>query len=644
MSKNEPTTVSADTRSRPDILNLPYQLLSDLAARLAFPYGMPLMAAFAAVVMMELAARTGLGDMGSFLLAANRPGPTAIMVVFLLLLAADALFGRLFLSLFALVPPLLLLAFISGQKRLYLADPLYPIDLPYGGRQVFELLPAMVEARPLAAVAMLAGVLAAAGGLAYAWLKLRPHLPVLNARARITRLAISLPLLAGFASIMDYREFSWTRSQLGIDPIVWDQTENYHHNGFLLAFLLNLPMASLNAPATYSAETIEGISSRMPALAGAGNRRPDVIMVMSESLWDPTRLKDVSLKPDPMSWMRRNFSGNVFSPEFGGMTPNVEFEALTGFSNAFLPTGAIPYQQYIRGPLPSLATYFGDQGYTTLALHPFQGWFWNRENVYRHLGFQTFLSEKNLPAFSKRGIFAADADFTEEMMRQADGLEDPFFMFAVTLQGHGPYEPNRYANNTITIDGPLSESARETVATYAQGVREADDSLRRLMHWAKQRKRETIIVFFGDHLPPLGSPYVETGTMQAEVPNRNAAPDVLLTGRETPLVIWSSRVGVKSSGVVSPAFLPYFVLKMAGKEDPYYTGVLGRLHEKYAVIDRHMLLKRDGTAVTDWNRSGDIDPDLRNMQLLQYDAMFGEGYGLERFFPSHAAQTEVSGS
>ena len=37
------------------------------------------------------------------------------------------------------------------------------------------------------------------------------------------------------------------------------------------------------------------------------------------------------------------------------MTANVEFEALTGFSNAFLPYGSIPYQQYEREPVPSLA-------------------------------------------------------------------------------------------------------------------------------------------------------------------------------------------------------------------------------------------------------------------------------------------------
>lgn len=627
-------------------LSLPYvrQGVSALAARLAFPYGMPLMFALAAVLVMETAARLGTGDLGAFLTAPNRPGPTAVMIVFLLLLIGDALFGRLFFSLVTVMPPLLVLAFVSGQKRVYLSDPLYPADLPFGARQVFELLPAMVEARPAAAVGTALGIAALLGALGFAWLRLRPRMPMLRTKDRLTRLALALPLLAGFASIMDYREQSWTRDRLGIIPIIWDQAENYRHNGFLLAFALNLPMASIASPAGYGAEAIDAIPARMPAIAGKSSGRPDVIMVMSESLWDPTRLANVTLSPDPLAWLRNKQSGNVFSPEFGGMTANVEFEALTGFSNAFLSAGSIPYQQYIRGSLPSLATFFRGEGYTTLALHPFQGWFWNRDAVYNHLGFQAFLSEENLPAFSKRGTFAADADFTEEMMRQADGLDQPFFMFAVTLQGHGPYEPHRYAQDTVAVEGPLSDAARATVSTYAQGVREADESLRRLMEWAKRRKRETIIVFFGDHLPPLGAAYVQSGTMPTEVPSRNAAPDVLQKGRETPLMIWSSRAGVKRAGTVSPSFLPYFTLKMAGFEHPYYTGVLGLTHEKYAVIDRHMLLKRDGSPVVDWNRDGREDATIRNLRLIQYDVMFGKGHSLDRFFPEQARLRAQAGS
>ena len=101
------------------------------------------------------------------------------------------------------------------------------------------------------------------------------------------------------------------------------------------------------------------------------DEKPDIIIVMSESFWDPTRLPGVKITPDPIANVRKLRSGSMFSPEFGGMTANVEFEALTGFSNAFLPYGSIPYQQYVRGTMPSLATFLKSEGYRTRAIHPF---------------------------------------------------------------------------------------------------------------------------------------------------------------------------------------------------------------------------------------------------------------------------------
>ena len=126
--------------------------------------------------------------------------------------------------------------------------------------------------------------------------------------------------------------------------------------------------------------------------------KPDIIVVMSESFWDPTLLPGTTITPDPMPNVRAVRSGSMFSPEFGGMTANVEFEALTGFSNAFLPYGSIPYQQYVRGPVPSLANFFRSEGYETTAIHPFEGWFWNREHVYDAFGFDRFLIDREAAA------------------------------------------------------------------------------------------------------------------------------------------------------------------------------------------------------------------------------------------------------
>ncbi|WEX75971.1 LTA synthase family protein [Sinorhizobium numidicum] len=592
--------------------------------------------AAALVFTVEFIVRQSFSDTAAYFMDPMRPAWTTIAAFFLVMLALDAAFGREHKAALLVAPLAIVPAFICQQKQVFLSDPLYPTDFLFG-RQIMELMPVLVKDRPWTAVGVVVGLIATVvtGGLLlrYAW----QNFPKLTRKERLARIAFALPLLVAFWNIMDYNQFSWIRDRLRVVPIMWDQTENYRHNGFALAFAINLPMANVSAPAGYMADAIDRIPVK-PLPAGTSHRgKPDVIVLMSESFWDPTRLPNVKLTPDPMPTVREMQAGNVFSPEFGGMTANVEFEALTGFSNAFLPYGSIPYQQYIRNPIPSLATFFRGEGYVSRAIHPFQGWFWNRTAVYKAFGFDMFKSEENMPAMQKRGIFASDESLTKEIIRQADALNDPFFFFAVTLQGHGPYEPNRYAKNTIKVEGNLPEGDRQVLATYAQGIKEADDSLKMLMDWAKQRDRETIIVLFGDHLPPLNTVYTSTGYMKDITAERKGPKDQMKAQHETPLVVWSNKTGPKKNiGTISPAFLSHQILKHAGYEHPYYTGFLGKVHDHFRVLDRYMLIRKNGKAVAEWSRQPKIPASLRDYRFLQHDMMFGKRYSTDRFFKSHA--------
>lgn len=599
--------------------------------------------AFLTVVTVEWISRGSCAEIPAFLASPVRPSLATIALAMLVLLALDGVIGRAHQSALLVAPLVIIPALISSEKQHYLSDPLYPSDLLFA-RQIAELMPVMVRERPVSALAAVLGIVLFVVGLALLWRYGWRSGMQLSSRARTVRLSICLPLLAVFASQMDPWQYSWIREKLGIIPIVWDQKENYAYNGFIIAFSLNLPMAHLNAPANYSRDALDAIPARNYGYLAGPREKPDVIVVMSESLWDPTRLDHVRLTPDPLRNVRASQSGRVFSPEFGGMTANVEFEALTGFSNAFLPYGSIPYQQYVRRQLPSLATFFRSEGYAARAIHPFGGWFWNRNEVYRNFGFEEFRTEDTLPPMDKRGIFASDDALIKEIMREADDMDRPFFFFAVTLQGHGPYEANRYAGNTIVIDGDLPGADRETLATYAQGVREADDSLKALLEWASARDRETIIVLWGDHLPPLGSIYPDTGYMPQQVATRSAPLDVMKREHETPLVIWSSRKGVRRDvGTISPSLLPYNILKTAGFEHPFYTGFLGRVQKKYEIIDRYQLATREGKAFPNWSLDEkQLDPLVRDYRYLQYDMIFGHQYGLGRFFPSHAWLTGQS--
>lgn len=611
-----------------------------MAARFAGTAALTLVISAVLVFCVEFIARGSLSQALDFLQQPLRPGWTTVALFALLLIFLDAVFGRAHHALFIVAPLALVLAFIGHQKSLYLGDPLYPADFLYA-RQIVELMPLLVRDRPLAALAMAIGVVAGIGALVAAWKFWRKRAPVLSLRGRVTRLGIALPLLVFFGSIMDYATYSWVRDRLRIIPMMWDQKENYNSNGFTLAFALNVPMAKVLAPTGYSAKAIEAIARPEPAMPVLPAERPDIIMVMNESFWDPTRLPGITITPDPIANVRALQSGHVFSPEFGGMTANVEFEALTGFSNAFLPYGSIPYQQYVRSPIPSLASFLRGEGYDTRAFHPFAGWFWNRTPVYQAFGFERFMSQENLPELEARGPLASDAALVDEIMREANEARNPLFFFAVTLQNHGPYAPDRYSDPTHAVEGEVSEAAKGAIVSYAEGAADGDRALARLVDWARQRDRHTIVVMFGDHLPPLGPVYVETGFMESNVAKRRAPLPEMTVQHETPLVVWSNRTGVQDVGSVSPSFLPLHVLRTAGISHPYYTGFLGAMRERYRVVDRNMLVGIDNVGMPDWSQAREIDPAIRDFRLLQYDMIFGKRLGAQTFFPDPAPENTM---
>ncbi|MBZ9741212.1 MULTISPECIES: LTA synthase family protein [unclassified Mesorhizobium] len=597
-------------------------------------YGLISLAIAAVLVFaIELIVRGDVAGTVSFFLQPLKPGWTTIVVFALILIGLDAVLGRSHQSLMIVAPLTLSLAFVGHQKSHYLGDPLYPTDFLYA-RQIFALLPLLVRDRPMTALAMVVAIVAGLSLLVYCWRLWRRKVPALSRKGRLARLTLAVPLLAFFVSIMDYATFSWTRDRLQIIPIMWDQKENYASNGFALAFALNVPMAHVSAPPGYSDKAIAAID-RPDVTASMPAQKPDIIIVMSESFWDPTKLPGVTITPDPIPNVRALRSGSMFSPEFGGMTANIEFEALTGFSNAFLPAGSIPYQQYVRTPTPSMATFLKSEGYRARAIHPGTNWFWNRGAVYADFGFNDFKSEETLPPMEKRGPLASDAAMTDEIIREADASDDPVFFFAVSLQNHGPYEPNRYSNPTHSVQAPISQWARDSLLSYAEGSADADRGLERLIEWAKTRERPTIVAFFGDHLPPLGPVYVETGFLKDNVaPRKEPTPEAALEHHQTPLVIWSNRSGpVEDVGAVSPAFLPYHILTAAGITHPYYTGFLGEMRERYRVVDRNLLLTPDGAATPDWSRQKEIDPAIRDFRLIQYDMMFGKRRAAPDFFP-----------
>lgn len=430
----------------------------------------------------------------------------------------------------------------------------------------------------------------------------------------------------------------------GVNEIVWNQQENYTNNGLALAFTLNVKNSIVPKPENYSDQSIAAVAANLQqAQSSSGlqkasvsadplnGKKPNVIFVMSEAFWDPTLLTNVKFSEDPLPTIHRlqkeSTSGYLLSPQFGGGTSNVEFEVLTGNSMSMLPGGSIPYQQYVSKPVPSLASYFADQGYKSMGIHSYEGWFWNRNTVYKDLGFQTFKSSEHFQNPETKGYFISDAEVSRNIIDEVDKTADPMFIYTVTMQNHGPYDDPRYGENQFKVEGNLTPEAKSILETYTQGAHDADQSLQMLIDHFKDSSEPTMIVFYGDHLPMLGMDYQvykEAGFINSSNTSDWSLEEVKKM-HSIPLVTWSNFDMPKQDiPLLSDSFLGAHVLDMLHMEKPANFALNSQLAAQVPGLLSNLVVDADQslhTSVPDATKA--LLEDYRN---VQYDLLFGKQY------------------
>lgn len=514
----------------------------------------------------------------------------------------------------------LVLALAHASTLKSLGRPLFPWDLLLF-REAWDVLPFVTE-RYGAATLVIGAV--AVTLLLVASVRYGPAPLRWKARAAL----LVAPLAAAVAL--------WPRpsvplKRLGIRHLNWQQSENYRENGLLLTFMMNLPAANVQKPPTYERATVQA------ALTQRGSHdtlevKPDVIVVMSESFFDPTRLPGVEFEQDPLPNVHRlqrdAASGALYPPVFGGGTANTEFEFLTGHSMRFLPAGSVPYQQYVRRKHRSLASIFAAEGYRTEAAHIYHRWFWEREQVYRHFGFQRFTSMEQVDLSERKTWYPSDALLTRELVKALEADPSPLFMFGISVEAHGPYEPNRYAEPAVRFSGPLDDAARAELSTYVEAVNHADRELGALVDYLEQRGRPAVLVFFGDHLPSLPLTLSQTGVVESIDRINQLAPGQRAFLYEVPLLVWSNvKPGARSLGAMSSTFLGPLILEETGTPGTPYMDFLDAVRRQLPVVSPNLICDAEGA----WH---DAPPAaLRALEddwwTLEYDALFGDDFGAQ---------------
>lgn len=470
---------------------------------------------------------------------------------------------------------------------------------------------------------------------------LRPMLPV-SWKKRILGAPILLVCLYLFAMNPTVRE---CYNAFGLSPNApGDQTKNYTENGFFTAFVLNFSSLNMGAPENYNERYLEQAFAPYQPSADSGKdfQNPDIIVVLSESFWDPTILKGVTYSDDPIKNYRRiaenHPSGKMVSCTFGGGTVRPEFEILTGMNTNMLPPGNVPYQQYVFDDIFSYARQFKNLGYDTVGIHTYQKTFYERDRAYPLLGFDEFLGEYDLHAEHhwNSGSYITDETVTEEIIYQ---LEQPhetgLFLQAITMENHGlyfdKYEPFDW--DIAVSSDVLTERNLNVLHNYCKGVSDSDAELGKLYDYVMKREKPTVVLWYGDHLPTLGgdfAPYTTTGNISSATASEWTTEEKYGMF-STPYVIFSNydtghdyRAEEES---VSPYLLTALLCDYIGAPETVRTNFLLDLYETCPVISPYYELYSDTTDEATRNRY------IKLHELLTYDDLMGKQYLTKAYLP-----------
>ncbi|MGB4860434.1 MAG: LTA synthase family protein [Dokdonella sp.] len=317
---------------------------------------------------------------------------------------------------------------------------------------------------------------------------------------------------------------------------------------------------------------------------------PDLIMVQAESLFDPNLLKQAGQIGDVLPRLRellkRGTGGPLEVPTFGGGTIRTEFEALTGIPLSALPNVSYPYLELDNGDLRSVASELDRHGYRTIAVHPNNAATWGRERVFKRMGFQQFVTLEDFPKSAARdGYYISDHALVDEVTGLLKESTDPHFIFAISIEGHGPFDSNPVARpeerDSIKVPASLSTEGRRELQNYLYHAAHADRELGRLLDILKQRKRRSILVVYGDHLPGFRRVYDELGFADDRDPVKQPT-FWLMIDSAAPSV-------ARSDLTIASWMLPSVLLHQSGLDDDDYFPLVGKLGARLVSDDSDSL-------------------------------------------------------
>lgn len=293
--------------------------------------------------------------------------------------------------------------------------------------------------------------------------------------------------------------------------------QGYENYGFIYGFSSSVVDRGMSKPDDYTQEHVAEITDKVESskqeTTVTKKDAPNIICVLLESFCDPDEIKFLHYNDDPIPTfheLEKNYTtGYLTVPVVGAGTANSEFEVLTGMSMQYFGTGEYPYKTILKKTdCESTAADLASIGYGTHAVHNNGGNFYSRVNAFSMMGFDTFTSKElmNIQTYTPNGSWATDDVLVDETIKTLDSTPDqPDFTYTITVGTHGDYPKEQVIENPKYIaNGSFDQETKNQWTYYINQLNEVDTFMSDLIKKVNERDEDTVIVFFGDHLPTMG--------------------------------------------------------------------------------------------------------------------------------------------
>lgn len=408
--------------------------------------------------------------------------------------------------------------------------------------------------------------------------------------------------------------------------------QGYKDYGFVYSFSSGVVNWGMDEPDDYDEAVIDAlmqaVESEKAVTTITSEDGPNIITVLLESFVDPNEFNFMTYSQDPtpfFHYLEENYtSGHLIMPVVGAGTANAEFEILTGMKLQYFGTGEYPYKTILKETdCESIAADLKALGYGTHAVHNNGGNFYSRVNAFSMMGFDSFTSKElmDITEFTPNEGWAEDSILATEVMKTLTSTEGPDLTYVITVGQHGVYPEEAVIEEPYAeVYGLETEEATNQWEYYMHQANKTDQFMQELIGYLEELEEDTIIVFWGDHLPTMG---LENSDM--------VSGDIY----KTKYVTWNNMGLEKNDKDLYAYQLMADILDQVG----FHDGTMVSYHQtQMAKAER---LGVDMT-LTETNMEGEVVPCteiedepietfdfqeyIDGIELLQYDILYGDRY------------------